>query len=644
MCGIAGFVGFGEEQHLLSMSDAMIHRGPDGSGTYIDRSNGVYLAHRRLAILDIESGDQPMWNEDGQICVIFNGEIYNHVDLRKLLSSKGHVFRTDHSDTEVLVHGYEEWGPDLPFRLNGMFAFAIYDRARRRLFISRDLFGKKPLYYSAHDRFFGFASELSALLKLPNVAKDVDEKALRKYFAYGFIPAPNALYRNVAKLPGGYSMTYDLVSGTFTLAQYWQFKIEPPDHTSINTEETWGEELRGLLSQAVKRRLISDVPLGIFLSGGIDSSAVLAFAARHVPANQVKTFSIGFREPSFDESKHAKRVAGLLGSDHCHEILSLDAAGELIPAVLSKLDEPMGDSSIIPTYLLCRFARQRVTVALGGDGGDELFAGYDPFKALRLAQWYQRLVPDWVHGGRRALAELMPASEQNMSLDFKVRRGLRGVSYPAAIWNPVSLGALEPSDLQELFHQPVRYEEVFEDAIAAWENSSADNLIDRSLEFYTRFYLQDNILTKVDRASMMVSLEVRAPFLDNDVVEFARKIPTSSNTATGRRSICSRRHLSPCSRETSSIGRRRVSACRWHGGSRTGTNPGMPFPPHILMRAGSGENGKTIAMEKAIIGSSSGAGSYSRVTFEMSCQRTRRTSLRLRPSVDEGVPVESDLN
>src|SRR3990167_8048256 len=202
MCGIAGFVGPGNEQHLKAMSDAMIHRGPDGSGTFIDRPNGVYLAHRRLAILDIAGGEQPMWNEDGQVGVVFNGEIYNHMDLRNELVAKGHVFRSDHSDTEVLVHGYEEWGEDLPLRLNGMFAFAIYDRRRRRLFIARDRFGKKPLYYSTRAGFFGFASELTALLKHPRVERIIDAKSLRKYFAYGFIPAPNALYKDVAKLPG----------------------------------------------------------------------------------------------------------------------------------------------------------------------------------------------------------------------------------------------------------------------------------------------------------------------------------------------------------------------------------------------------------------------------------------------------------
>ena len=272
---------------------------------------------------------------------------------------------------------------------------------------------------------------------------------------------------------------------------------------------------------------------------------MLAFATQHIPAAQARTFSIGFQEPSFDESAYARRVAEHFGSDHHQDILSLDKATDLVEHVMSRLDEPMGDSSILPTFMLSKFARTGVTVALGGDGGDELFAGYDPFKALRLAQWYQRLVPRWLHGGLRSMADLMPVSENNISLDFKIKRGLRGVSYPESAWNPAWLGALEPSELTELFNEPVHYAEVFEEAISAWTSSGADNVTDKTLEFYSRFYLQDDILTKVDRASMMVSLEVRAPFLDNDVVEFARKIPHQYKYRNGQTKYLLKRALEP---------------------------------------------------------------------------------------------------
>lgn len=545
MCGIAGFVGPGDAEVLQAMSDALVHRGPDGAGRHLDGERPVFLAHRRLAILDVAGGEQPMWNEDHQVGIVFNGEIYNHLELRRELVAAGHVFRSDHSDTEVLVHGYEEWGEDLPLRLSGMFAFAIYDRRRRRLFLARDRFGKKPLYYTSTPGFFAFASELGALRQHPRVDGGPEPRALRKYFAYGFIPAPHSLYRGVRKLPGGHWLMYDVDTGTLRTESYWTFRIEPEEPASADPVPAWCEELRELLSAAVKRRLISDVPLGIFLSGGIDSSAVLAFAVRHMPAEQAKTFSIGFNEPSFDESAWAQRVAAVIGSDHRNEMLDIDMAADLVPHVLSQLDEPMADSSILPTYLVSRFARREVTVALGGDGGDEMFAGYDPFKALRWAERYQALVPHALHRGIRCLADLLPASERNMSLDFKLKRTLRGLSHPPSHWNPVWLGPLEPSDLEQLFREPVDPEEVYDDAIQAWNGATATDTVDRTLEFYTRFYLQDDILTKVDRASMMVSLEVRAPFLDNDVVEFARRIPHRYKLRNGQTKYLLKKALEP---------------------------------------------------------------------------------------------------
>ena len=527
------------------MSDALAHRGPDGAGRHLDGDRPVFLAHRRLAILAVAGGEQPMWNEDGQVGIVFNGEIYHHMELRRELLAAGHVFRSHHSDTEVLVHGYEEWGEGLPQRLNGMFAFAIYDRRRRRLFMARDRFGKKPLYYADAPGFLAFASELGALRRHPRVDGAPDPRALRKYFAYGFIPAPHSLYSGVHKLPGGHRLVYDVDSGALRTDRYWAFRIEPDEPTAADPVPTWCEELRELLSAAVKRRLISDVPLGIFLSGGIDSSAVLAFAARHMPAAQAKTFSIGFTEPSFDESDWAQRVAQVIGSDHRNEMLDIDKAADLLPHVLSRLDEPMADSSILPTYLVSRFARREVTVALGGDGGDEMFAGYDPFKALRWAERYQAVVPRALHRGLRSLVDLLPASERNMSLDFKLKRTLRGLSHPPSRWNPVWLGPLEPSDLEQLLREPVDPEEVYDDAIQAWNGATATDTVDRTLEFYTRFYLQDDILTKVDRASMMVSLEVRAPFLDNGVVEFARRIPHRYKLREGQTKYLLKKALEP---------------------------------------------------------------------------------------------------
>ena len=526
MCGLAGFVGAGDAADLRAMGAALVHRGPDGEGLEIDPASGVHLIHRRLAIVDLEGGVQPMWDAEGTTGVIFNGEIYNHLDLRAELQARGHVFRTGHSDTEVLVHGYKEWGDALPLRLNGMFAFAIHDRANRRLFLARDRFGKKPLYYHCSRGLFAFGSELTALLRHRGVPRRVDRRSLQKLFAYGFIPSPRSLYEDIRRLPGGHFMTFALDRpGEVAIRKYWEFAIEPDPPVPANAEAVWGEELRALLSQAVRRRLMSDVPLGVFLSGGIDSSAVLAYATEHSGRGKVQTFSIGFREPSFDESRYARAVARHFGSDHHEEMLSIERARELVPAVLARLDEPFGDPSIVPTFQLCEFARRRITVALGGDGGDELFAGYDPFKALAAARWYRALVPAGLRGGIRRLADLLPVSAENMSLEFRIKRGLRGAGHPEHLWNPAWLGPLDAPEIADLFAEPVAVETLYEEAIQAWESTPSTHIVDKTLEFYTRLYLPDDILAKADRASMMVSLEVRSPFLDQDVAEFARRIP-----------------------------------------------------------------------------------------------------------------------
>jgi asparagine synthase (glutamine-hydrolysing) len=543
MCGIAGFAGTGTRDHLAAMTAALRHRGPDGDGFFIDPDVPVYLGHRRLAIIDITGGRQPMWNEDETVGVIFNGEIYNHRELRNELAANGHRFQSDHSDTEVLVHGFEQWGSSLVEKLNGMFAFAIYDRCRGRLFLARDRFGEKPLYYCHHRHGFAFASELTALGLHPAVTRTLSRRALQKYFAYGYIPAPLAMFEGCAKLPGGCYLTYDLDDGAFTVKRYWRFQIEPDESLRREDENRLADELRALFIQATRRRLISDVSLGIFLSGGIDSSGVLATASQHIEPDLLSTFTIGFNEPSFDESGYAQSVAEFFGTKHHCEMLDLDTALMLIPTVLQNLDEPLSDPSIIPTYLLSRYTRRYATVALSGDGGDELFAGYDPFKALAPANLYHAFVPRGLHRGLRRLADLLPISARNMSFDFKVRRTLMGLSYPPAIWNPIWLAPAEPAMIAELFEEPLFAEDLYEEAISLW-NGGGD-LGDRTLEFYTNYYLQDDILMKIDRAAMMVSLESRAVFLDNDIVEFCRRLPYRFKYRKGIRKYLLKKALAP---------------------------------------------------------------------------------------------------
>ena len=535
MCGITGFVGEGDQQDLQAMMAVLAHRGPDGAASFIDADRRVFLGHLRLAIVDIEGGRQPMWNEDGRIGIIFNGEIYNHLELRAELLRHGHVFRSDHSDTEVLVHGYEQWGLELPGRLNGMFAFAIYDRRRQLLFLARDRFGEKPLFYALQKGLFAFASELRALVRHRNCNPQVDGRSLQKFFAHGFFPAPSTMLRDVFKLPGGSSLTFELETLAVRVNKYWQFQIQADEKHLHVPEAELAAELRQLLSQAVQRRLMSDVPLGVFLSGGIDSCAMLAMAASKPGSIKIPTFTISFKEPSYDESKYARRAAVLFNSVHHEELISVERARELIPRVMRGLDEPLGDSSILPTYLLSALARRNVTVALSGDGGDELFAGYDPFAALGLSRIIQLLVPKSLLRGWRSLADLMPISKANMSFDFRVRHGLSGLAYLSELWNPTWLAPLQLQEISDLFQQPVDVEDIYSEVLDNWRNSDCTNAGDKSLEFYTNFYLQDNILPKTDRASMLVSLEARAPFLDNDLVDFVRSLPYQLKYRHGNR-------------------------------------------------------------------------------------------------------------
>jgi asparagine synthase (glutamine-hydrolysing) len=543
------------------MTDAIRHRGPDDDGYWAEESTGVHLGFRRLSIVDLSGGAQPMWTAHGDIGVTFNGEIYNHAELRAELKAAGHRFLTDHSDTEVLLHGYRQWGENLVERLNGMWAFVIYDRPRKRLFGSRDRFGKKPFYYFHEGGTLGWASELPALLGHPQCPRDLSALSLKKYFAYAYVPAPRSIYERVWKLPGGHSFSYDLTTRELKTWRYWEFVIEPdlailrdPANSEIlaKCHDSFGakrgsleDSILKVLERAVTRRLMSDVPLGVFLSGGIDSSAVAALAAGHVPAGQLNTFSIGFNEPSFDESSYAKRVAEDIGSRHFHEILDLDKSVALLPEIVSHLDEPLGDGSLLPTCLLSRFTRQHVTVALGGDGGDELFAGYDPFRALRKAELYSRIVPHSLHEAIRLVAARLPVSHENLSLDFKIKRTLMGLSYRPALWNAVWMSALEPRDLAQLFREPTNPDEIYSEAIEEWDRCAQPNIVDRALQFWTNLYLQDGILAKVDRASMMNSLEARSPFLDIEFVDLARRIPWQLKLHGGQTKWILKKALAP---------------------------------------------------------------------------------------------------
>jgi asparagine synthase (glutamine-hydrolysing) len=506
------------------------HRGPDDRGFVAD--GNVQFGFTRLAIIDIAGGHQPMWDVDGTHCIVFNGEIYNHVALRTELQHAGFAFQST-CDTEVILQGYKYWGSGVLERLSGMFAFVIYDRPQRRLFCGRDRHSKKPFYYFNDGRRFAFSSELKPLLAMPFVEDTVSQTGLSKYLAYGLIPAPTSIIEGVSKLPGGHGMVVSLDTMAAKVFRYWDldFRLRPrredmkPDGTL--DEDAVGRHLIELLQAATERRLMSEVPLGVFLSGGIDSSAVAAMACRLLPAERVETFSIGFEDPSFDESVYAREVASFLGTRHHEQVIGGAMLLDFVPEVINHLDEPIADGSAVPTALLSRFARQRVTVALGGDGGDELFAGYDTFKAQAPGQFVNQWMPRRGIALLRELADRLPVSQANISLDFQIRMFLKALEYPPEIWHSIWLGLVEPRRMREIFPagetRPERlYEEVFQLLRDIPRSEPEDSL----LAIYSKTYLQ-MILAKVDRMSMQTSLEVRAPFLDNAFVDYVTGLPFS---------------------------------------------------------------------------------------------------------------------
>lgn len=521
MCGICGIIHDDpsrpiEEEVLHRMNQTMVHRGPDDQGSWVGRGAG--LAMRRLAIIDVAGGRQPMASEDGGVQAVVNGEIYNFVSLRDELRSRGHRFHT-HGDAEVLPHLYEEHGQALPEKLDGMFGLAVWDDRERALLLARDRMGEKPLYWCRLEGMLLFGSELKAILQHPSVERRIDRAALNRYLTHEYIAAPHTIFEGIRKLMPGQRLSYR--GGRVELAQYW----EAPRELAVRAlpVEEAAEELRSLLSSAVRNRLVSDVPLGVFLSGGIDSSSVVAMMARHCPAAQIRTFSIRFDERSFDESGHARAVARHFGTDHLELPCTAKDLLELLPEVAGLLDEPFADASIIPTHALSRFTRRHVTVALGGDGGDELFAGYPTFQAERLAGIYRRLPGPLRRGGVGRLARWLPASDENISFDFKVKQFLRGAELPPPERHMAWMGAFTALELPALLAEPSGADP-YADA-RHHLGQGGDDPGNGLLHLYQKLYLAEDILTKVDRASMGASLESRAPFLDHRLVEFVSRLP-----------------------------------------------------------------------------------------------------------------------
>ena len=530
MCGITGWANLdshtpppdGARDLLHAMCERMVHRGPDSEGLYV--TNGAALGMRRLAIIDLVTGEQPAFNEDKSVAVILNGEIYNYRELRTELENRGHAFRSA-SDTEVLPHLYEEQGDEMLAKLNGMFAFALWDSRRRRLLIGRDRFGEKPLYWGIFDRTLLFASEPKVLLAHPAVKPALNLQALRQYLSFDYVPAPLSIYEGISKLPAAHKLV--LEDGRAEVERYWclSYKTAQP----VPSENEAAEHLRELMADAVRMRLVSDVPLGVLLSGGVDSSSVAAFAVR-ASTEPVKTFSISFAEASFDESAYARGVAKFLGTDHHEERLSANLAANLVSEIGAWIDEPFSDPSLVPTYLLSRFTRKHVTVALGGDGGDELFAGYPMYAGLRWGEFYKRLPLPLRQRIVEPIVRLLPVKTKNLSFDYKALRFVTGAKYDTVARHHVWFGSFTPEEQTQLLTADALASsdgEIYAQARQFAEECDNDDAVTRMQSVDTRLYLAEDILTKVDRSSMAVSLEVRAPFLDPRVAEFAASLPAN---------------------------------------------------------------------------------------------------------------------
>jgi asparagine synthase (glutamine-hydrolysing) len=589
MCGIVGLFNIDSSPDALlikKMCRVMTHRGPDGEGYYLD--GPLALGHRRLSIIDLEGGTQPMSNEacpecgrrNGTVWIVFNGEIYNFLELQRVLEGKGHRFKT-RSDTEVIIHAYQEYGKECLKYFRGMFAFCIWDRKKKELFLARDRLGKKPLYYYIDDKKFIFASEIKAILQDEYVKREIDVKALSDYFTYHYIPFPETIFKGIYKLPPGHFMNVRIVENVqddrndqnvrtsetieqvehiqrfehveqakrsndsnlfnerndrtirtgfaskrleLSIEQYWDIQYEPDYSLS---EQDWGEALREKLKEAVRIRLISDVPLGAFLSGGIDSSTVVAFMSM-VQKAPVRTFSIGFKEEDFSEVKYAREIARKFGTEHQEMMVEPDAM-DILPKLAWEFDEPFADSSAIPTYYVSQMARQHVTVILSGDGGDETFAGYRRYQWAKDMQKY-----DWIPLPLRAIlfgipAALLPNGVKGKGMlrhlsngPFERYAGLNTFGEPHYLRNLLSKDVLSDSQKSHNGKMP-DYSFLKE----YYDSCNQDDYLTKLQYVDTKTYLAEDILTKVDRASMLCSLETRAPLLDHEVVELAARIPST---------------------------------------------------------------------------------------------------------------------
>ncbi len=534
MCGICGIVNLAREpvahrERIDRMSAQLEHRGPDSHGKF--ELPHLALAIRRLSIIDLLTGDQPLSNESGDVTLVFNGEIYNYRELREELLRRGHRFKT-HSDGEVIVHLYEERGPDFVRELNGMFSIALWDDRAKRLVLARDRAGEKPLYYWQRDHTLVFASEIKALFEYPGIGRSLDREALDQYFFYGYFPTPRSVYGEIKKLPAAHRLVAEC--GRMRLEAYWRLEdsLRPPGRPPVTPREEQAlvAELRGRLREASVSRLVSDVPLGVFLSGGIDSSTIVATMSELTPGN-VNTFSVAFPDKTFNEEAYANFVARHFRTRH--HVLAADEASmrKALLSLADHLDEPVADPAVIPTYLLSCFARQHIKVALSGEGSDELFGGYPTYLGARLAQYYLRLPRFLRRQFFDRLKRFLPVSSTAVPKGLFLRRFLTHAERDPAERHHIWFGMFSPAELDQLYSPEWRGPDapsarIFSPLARVLEGARFDDTLAEVLYLDYRMYLEDNLLVKIDRASMACSLELRTPFLDHRLVEFAAGLPS----------------------------------------------------------------------------------------------------------------------
>lgn len=537
MCGIAGIAVFDGEprptwEQIKEMCQTLSHRGPDEGG--MDIRDNVAIGMTRLAVIDVSGGSQPIFNEDRTVRTVFNGEIYNFRELRKVLESKGHVFVTN-TDTEVIVHAYEEYGSDFPIRFNGMFAFALHDSANRKLFLVRDHMGIKPLYYSFTPKHIVWGSEIKALLASGFVARELDIDALGEFLAWEYIPGKGTLLKTVRKLEPGQMVEIDLNHPVCNPRTYWDVPL-PLGSSSMKAAE-WEDAVDHKIRECVQRQLISDVPLGAFLSGGVDSSLVVA------SMGEATTFSIGFDDPTYNELRWSQRVAEHLGIEHLTEIIKPDIE-ELFERLIYFLDDPIGDFSIFPTYLVSRLARKHVTVSLSGDGGDELFGGYETYLASSRAKQYNYIPSFFRNKIIEPLIKSLKPRPAKKGLVNKAKRFVEGLEHPVELdharWR-IFAGEVVRG---ELFTDEAREELVTPAAshiLELFRRAGDRQPLNRSLYVDLKSYLCDNCLVKVDRMSMAVSLEARVPYLDIELVDLVMRIPDALKISNGQSKVLLKR-------------------------------------------------------------------------------------------------------